>query len=76
MNRIMQKGKKRINPSLRPQIDTLKSKIRFAKNPFDGTGGAFKIALKELRAEGIIIAYDRKNVRYYNKKYILKSWGY
>lgn len=68
--------KKRINPSLRPQIDTLKNKMRFTSAPFDGTGTAFKTALKELREEGINIIYDKIKCRYYNQKTINKSWGY
>jgi hypothetical protein len=72
----MNRGSKRINPSLRPQIDTLKSKIRSSKSPFDGTGSAFKTALSELRKEGLEIIYDNKMCRYYNPKTIDIVWGY
>ena len=72
----MKAGSKRINPSSRPQIDTLKSKMRFSTNPFDGTGHVFKQAIKELREEGINIKRDAKMCRYYNIQTVAKAWGY
>lgn len=72
----MKAGTKRINPSSRPQIDTLKSNMRFTTSPFDGDGNPFKTAIQELRKEGLNIVYDKAKCRYYNQKTISPIWGY
>lgn len=72
----MNRGAKRINPNQRAIIDTLKNNMRFSNKPFDGTGYAFKQALKELRSEGVEIIYNAKKCHYYNKNTIAKIWGY
>lgn len=72
----MIRGKKRINPNCRGNIETLKSNIRHSKNPFDGTGYMFKKSVSELRKEGIKIIYDKQKCRYYNKETINPIWGY
>ncbi|MDN0082416.1 hypothetical protein QU487_06565 [Crenobacter sp. SG2305] len=60
----MQRGSKTISNSMRPQIENLKANIRAAIRPFDGTGSAFKTALKELRAEGLRIVYVAEKCHY------------
>lgn len=72
----MHTGSKRINPSFRAQIDTMKNNFRFINSPFDGVGYPFKQAIKELRKEGVDIIHDKKMCRYYNKKTISSIWGY
>lgn len=72
----MYKGAKTISRSWRPKIDTLKSEIRCATNPFDSDGYVFVTALKELRKEGLKIIRDRRMCRYYNADTIDKMWGY
>jgi hypothetical protein len=72
----MNRFSKNISCSHRPEIDTLKNRFRFAKNPFDGCGYPFKQAIKELRNEGTPIIYDNVNCRYYNKNTVLKTWNY
>jgi hypothetical protein len=72
----MMKGAKRINPNCRWQIETTKNLIRYANNPFDGSGYIFKQALSEIRKEGVPIIYDKKNCRYYNRETIDPRWGY
>ena len=71
----MQRGSKTISSSLRPKIDTIKCNIRFAKNPFDGDS-LVKTAIKELRAEGVNIIYNKDRCHYYNAETIDKKWGY
>lgn len=71
----MQKGKKTISNSLRGRVDTIKSNIRFSKNPFDGDG-VVKRAIAELRKEGVEIIYNPKKCHYYNPNTIDKKWGY
>ena len=68
----MNRDAKRINPSLRPQIDQLKHRIRHTDNMFDGNGYAFETAIRELRKEGIPIKYDRRAAVYY-KDYAAKE---
>ncbi|MDX1296635.1 MAG: hypothetical protein R3260_00130 [Pseudomonas sp.] len=60
----MRPGNKTISRSMRPQIETIKSNIRAAVRPFDGTGSAFKTAIKELRAEGVQITYVADKCHY------------
>lgn len=72
----MTSGNKTISNSVRPQIDTLKSHFRFAKNPFDGSGYAFKTAISELKKEGVNIIRDKKMCRYYNSETVSLIWGY
>lgn len=60
----MRPGNKTISNSLRPQIDNIKSNIRGAVRPFDGTGRAFKQALVELRGEGMVIHYVAEKAHY------------
>jgi len=72
----MTKGKKRINPNSRGIIDSLKNKMRFAPNPFDGGGHPFKTAISELRKEGVEIKHNKNKQHYYNPKTVRKVWGY
>ena len=67
---------KRIDPSFRAKIDTMKNRFRFIKNPFMGDGYPFKQAIKELRKEGVKIIYDKKQCRYYNPQTISAKWNY
>lgn len=60
----MNRGSKTISCSMRPQIENIKTNIRFAVRPFDGTGSAFKAAIKELRDEGIEIRYVAEKAHY------------
>lgn len=60
----MIRGKKRINPSLRGKIETIKSNIRCATRPFDGDGYVFSQAVRELRQEGMEIRYIREKCHY------------
>jgi hypothetical protein len=60
----MQRGAKTISRSLRPMIDNIKSNIRCAVRPFDGDGYAFNTAVKELRAEGMVITYNSERCHY------------
>lgn len=72
----MTRGSKTISNSLRPKIENVKNMMRFAENPFDGSGIIFKTALSEIRKEGIEIVYDKTKCRYYNVKTINKKWEY
>jgi hypothetical protein len=46
-----------------------------AKNPFDCGGGSWFItARKRLKAQGIVILYNRKTGMYYNPATIDKMW--
>lgn len=60
----MDRDAKRINPSQRPQIEKVKSYIRYAVRPFDGTGRIFKTAISELRKEGLSIIYIKEKCHY------------
>jgi hypothetical protein len=60
----MQRGAKCISTSLRGKIDTIKSHIRVTTRPFDGDSYPFKQAVKELRAEGMVITYKRDMCHY------------
>lgn len=71
----MNRDAKCISSSGRGKIDTLKSNMRFATNPFDGSG-FFKTALAELRKEGVNIIFNKEKQHYYNPQTISKIWGY
>ena len=60
----MRPGNKTISNSLRPQIENIKSNIRAAVRPFDGTVRPFKLALAELRGEGMTIHYVAEKAHY------------
>ena len=61
----MVRGKKRINPSSRPQIDVVKSYIISSNGRFfDGSGYVFKKALSEVRRSGVAVKYYRNNCMY------------
>lgn len=72
----MTRGNKTISNSTRPQIDNLKCQLRYATNPFDGTGRIFKTAISELRKEGVSIIRDKDKCRYYNPLTVNVKWGY
>lgn len=60
----MNKDAKRINPSLRPQIEKVKGYIRDSLRPFDGNGYIFKTAISELKKEGLQIKYIKEKCHY------------
>lgn len=60
----MAPGNKTISRSMRPQIENIKANIRASVRPFDGTGSAFKAAVKELRAKGLAITYVAEKCHY------------
>jgi len=60
----MTSNAKRINPSLRSRIETVKSRVRTTTRMFDGDGHAFRTALQELLQEGYVIEYHRKSAVY------------
>lgn len=56
----MNRDAKRIKPGYRSQVEAIKGHIRDARRPFSGIGAPFRVALRECRAEGLVIVYDRK----------------
>ena len=61
----MNRDAKNISSSLRPQIETTKGHIRASNGKwFDADGYVGKTAIKELRAAGWIIEYDRTRGSY------------
>lgn len=60
----MQRGSKSIKCTMRPQIENTKCNIRDSIRPFDGTGYAFKAAIRELKAEGMTFKYIKEKCHY------------
>lgn len=62
----MNRHSKRINPSLRPQIENIKANIRGnSGRGFDGDGYPFKQAVKEMKVE---LLKEQKTIKYCNFK--------
>ena len=71
----MDRNKKRIVPSSRPQIENIKCHIRNATRPFDGDGYPFKQAIAELRKEGLQIKYISDKCHYIKINRELTEWN-
>ena len=56
------------------QRAALKNHMRYASRPFSGEGYPFNRALREVRAEGVVIRYHRATGSYYNPKYLDPFW--
>ena len=60
----MNRFSKRINSSLRREIDIAKGYIKSSTRGFDGCGYPFKKALSEVRKEGYVVKYVKEKCHY------------